>query len=71
MSPEHKPPYVDPAGDPGGGGLPAAPPFVFRAVTSRVFPLKANMAGLSAFWPRGVRLAQGRGIRGYHVKQAL
>jgi hypothetical protein len=38
----NKPPYIDPAGDPRQGALPAAPPFVFRAVTSRVFPLKAN-----------------------------
>jgi hypothetical protein len=31
------------------GALPQEPPFVFRAVTTRVFPLKANMARLWAF----------------------
>ncbi len=45
----NKPRYIDPAGDPRQGALPAEPPFVFRAVTSRVFPLKANMARLSGF----------------------
>ncbi|MBX3024567.1 hypothetical protein KF840_06620 [bacterium] len=49
MSPAHKPRYVDPSGDPGDGALPTAPPFIFRGVTSRVFPLRANMSRLSAF----------------------
>jgi hypothetical protein len=41
--------YIDPAGNPRQGALPAEPPFVFKDVTSRVFPLKANMARLAGF----------------------
>jgi hypothetical protein len=44
-----KPPYVDPAGNTGQGQLPVRPPFEFTGVTSRVFPLKANMARLTQF----------------------
>jgi hypothetical protein len=44
-----KPLYIDPTGDLRQGALPQEPPFVFRAVTTRVFPLKANMARLWAF----------------------
>jgi hypothetical protein len=44
-----KPRYIDPAGDPRLGVLPVEPPFLFRTVTTRVFPLKANIARLSHF----------------------
>jgi hypothetical protein len=43
------PHYIDPAGDPGVGALPVRPPFLFREVTARVFPLKANIARLTQF----------------------
>jgi hypothetical protein len=46
---DEAPAYDDPAGDPRRGALPAQPPFVFRSVTSRVFPLKANIARLTGF----------------------
>lgn len=45
----HKPPFVDPAGDLRRGALPVRPPFLMNGVTSRVFPLKANMARLTQF----------------------
>ena len=38
-----KPDYIDP------GGAQVAPPFRFQGVTTRVFPLRANMATLTAF----------------------
>ena len=44
-----KPNFIDPAGDAGQGSLPVRPPFLFSGVTSRVFPLKANMARLTQF----------------------
>ena len=44
-----KPPYIDPSGDPARGALPVRPPFLMTGVTSRVFPLKANMARLAQF----------------------
>lgn len=44
-----KPDFVDPAGDASAGSLPVRPPFLFTGVTSRVFPLKANMARLTQF----------------------
>ena len=47
--PNSKPRYVDPAGDPRLGALPVSPPFLMNGVSSRVFPLKANMARLMQF----------------------
>ena len=44
-----KPRYIDPSGDPGRGALPVRPPFLMTGVSSRVFPLKANMARLTNF----------------------
>jgi len=44
-----KPAFIDPAGDPRHGTLPVQPPFMFREVTTRVFPLKANIARLTHF----------------------
>ena len=43
-----KPPFIDPAG-PITAALTAEPPFIFRDVTARVFPIKANMARLEFF----------------------
>jgi hypothetical protein len=48
-APFGKPAYINPAGDPRLSALAIAPPFMFRNVTARVFPIKANMAVLSAF----------------------
>jgi hypothetical protein len=47
--PNPKPRYIDPAGDPRLGALPVSPPFLMNGVSSRVFPLKANMARLTQF----------------------
>jgi len=47
--PRQKPAFIDPAGDASAGSLPVRPPFLFTGVTSRVFPLKANMARLTQF----------------------
>lgn len=47
--PDRKPRYIDPAGDPRLGALPVSPPFLMNGVSSRVFPLKANMARLTQF----------------------
>lgn len=44
-----KPRYVNTGGVRGPRDLPSAPPFLFREVTYRVFPLKANMARLTDF----------------------
>jgi hypothetical protein len=44
-----KPRYIDPANRAGSASLPAKPPFVFRDVTARVFPVKANPARLYGF----------------------
>lgn len=44
-----KPAFIDPSGDASAGSLPVRPPFLFTGVTSRVFPLKANMARLTQF----------------------
>ena len=44
-----KPLFVDATGDASAGSLPVRPPFLFTGVTSRVFPLKANMARLTQF----------------------
>ncbi len=44
-----KPRYLDPADRSGSASLPATPPFVFRDVTARVFPVKANIARLQGF----------------------
>jgi len=44
-----KPRYIDPAGDPRFGAFPVSPPFLFHNVTTRVFPLKANIATLTHF----------------------
>ena len=44
-----KPLFIDPTGDASQGSLPVRPPFLFSGVTSRVFPLKANMARLTQF----------------------
>lgn len=44
-----KPFYINAAGDPSFGALTSVPPFIFRNVTSRTFPLRANMAVLRAF----------------------
>ncbi|HVZ06304.1 hypothetical protein [Rhodopila sp.] len=45
-----KPGYIDPTGETGQQGAVALkPPFMFRAVTARVFPLKANMGRLTQF----------------------
>ncbi len=44
-----KPSFVDATGDASAGSLPVRPPFLFTGVTSRVFPLKANMARLTQF----------------------
>jgi hypothetical protein len=47
-----KPDYIDPAVRAGSAALPATPPFVFREVTARVFPVKANPARLHSFVDR-------------------
>jgi hypothetical protein len=47
-----KPAYIDPAVRDGSASLAAEPPFVFRAVTTRVFPVKANPARLYGFIDR-------------------
>lgn len=44
-----KPRYIDPADRTGSASLPANPPFSFREVTARVFPIKANIARLHGF----------------------
>jgi hypothetical protein len=44
-----KPGYIDPTGERGRGTVALKPPFVFREVTARVFPLKANMGRLTDF----------------------
>jgi hypothetical protein len=44
-----KPPYIDPAGDPRLSLRLVPPPFMFRNVTARVFPFKANMSVLKNF----------------------
>ena len=54
--PTRKPDYIDPAGDPRFGVLPVTPPFLFREVTTRVFPIKANMARLSHFCDQYVNM---------------
>ena len=42
--------YKDPAGLKGDhAAVPIQPPFIFRNVTARIFPLKANMARLGSF----------------------
>ncbi len=43
------PRYIDPLGGKGDKALPGFPPFQFTGVTSRVFPLKANMSRLTNF----------------------
>lgn len=48
-SDHEKPRYVNLAGIRGPRELPSAPPFLFREVTYRVFPVKANMARLTDF----------------------
>ena len=44
-----KPRFIDPAGDPLTTALFVRPPFLFRNVTARSFPLRANMAVLTNF----------------------
>ncbi|MBS0640736.1 MAG: hypothetical protein JSS43_12730, partial [Proteobacteria bacterium] len=44
-----KPRYIDPTGLSGLGAVALKPPFLFREVTARVFPLKANMGRLAHF----------------------
>jgi hypothetical protein len=44
-----KPRYIDPVGDSVTDGIAYGPPMLFREVTARVFPLKANMARLTQF----------------------
>ena len=45
-----KPKYTDPAGLKGdNAAVPSEPPFVFRNVNARIFPIKANMARLGFF----------------------
>src|ERR1700744_659495 len=44
-----KPLYLSPLGDPQLNRLTVSPPFLFRNVTARVFPLRANMAMLTTF----------------------
>ncbi len=44
-----KPRYINTMGAVDLEDLPSQPPFFFRAVTSRVFPIKANMARLTLF----------------------
>lgn len=44
-----KPRYLDPVGDARFSKLLVSPPFLFRNVTARVFPLRANMAVLTNF----------------------
>ncbi|PPQ26601.1 hypothetical protein [Rhodopila globiformis] len=44
-----KPRYIDPVGDLVQDGVYFGPPMLFREVTARVFPLKANMARLTQF----------------------
>lgn len=44
-----KPRFIDPAGDPLTSALFVRPPFLFRNVTARSFPLRANMAVLTNF----------------------
>ncbi len=41
--------FIDPTGEASAGSLPVRPPFLFTGVTSRVFPLRANMARLTQF----------------------
>src|SRR5260221_10070705 len=54
--PPQKPRYIDPCGDPRKGALPVRPPFLMNGVTSRVFPLKANMARLTQFCDQYVNM---------------
>jgi hypothetical protein len=51
-----KPRYVNAAGSAGAKDLPSVPPFLFREVTCRVFPLKANMARLTDFCDKYVNM---------------
>ncbi len=44
-----KPRFIDPAGDPRTTALFVRPPFLFRNVTARSFPLRANTAVLTNF----------------------
>lgn len=44
-----KPLYINTTGPSGPADLPSQPPFFFRDVTSRAFPIKANMARLTFF----------------------
>ena len=45
-----KPKYKDPSGLKGDyAAVPSEPPFVFRNVNARIFPIKANMAQLGLF----------------------
>ncbi|ESQ11987.1 MAG TPA: hypothetical protein DDY14_09065 [Chromatiaceae bacterium] len=48
----NKPYYIDPALRTGSASLASEPPFVFRDVTARVFPIKANPARLYSFCAR-------------------
>ncbi len=47
-----KPRYIDPTGDPQRAALSVRPPFLMNGVSSRVFPLEANMARLAQFCDR-------------------
>lgn len=57
-----KPRYIDPTGDTRRGPLPVRPPFLMSNVTSRVFPLKANMARLTQFCDRYVNMDVPAGV---------
>jgi hypothetical protein len=52
MADRKKPAYVNVNGVAGIKDLPTSPPFLFREVTTRVFPVKANMARLTDFVDR-------------------
>lgn len=54
-----KPPYLDPAGLPGPTTRSGAPPFVFSHVTTRAFPLRANLTQLNRFCDAYLNLDQG------------
>nr|MCU0735937.1 hypothetical protein [Methylotetracoccus sp.] len=54
----NKPPYINPTGRSGPVDLSAAPPFVFSNVTTRAFPLRANLARLTRFCDEYLNLDQ-------------
>lgn len=49
MAQVSKPAFINPFGDPNLEALAVSPPFVFRNVTARIFPLRANVNVLGQF----------------------